>query len=299
MQHERIIRCIMYGTFGMTLARVSQLLFMIDGETGFFKSDKNTTLLRLVTYAVMLLLGVGILLATGFCSRRQPTKAPDTKKSIPLAVMSGVMAVYCIYDSSSALLEGFNATTLVRAVISLVCVIFFSLYALSGTAKIKIPPILSVAPVFLMLYKTVYKFFSFNGMAVISENALEILLLAFGCIFFLLYSKILCDVTVRKASRQIFFVGAITFALSAVTFVSPLVVKAIGKGEILHSPTLEFENVLIGIYALVFVLSLYSKRNLNKRALPSVEKLDIDDANTENSFFYMGKGSIGRKKQDK
>lgn len=271
-------------------ARVIQLLLVTETETGFIKTDKTSQITAFITYAIIILCAGATVFASTYFVNRQPISAPNPKNCPALPIISNILAVYCLYGSAKYILSESTTVNLVLSVIFLINGIYFILYAISGITKINLPAFLSLSPIILVVAKTLITFFGYNGMAVISENVFEILFLCANCLFFLNFSKVVFGAEIRKSGRRVLLFGNVSFLLSVISAVSPLFVRAIGKDAVLHSRAAEqSENILFGVFALIFAIALYSKKNIKTEKFIPPERLKSDDFVGDDTFYYENK----------
>ena len=261
MPHKVIMRIFAASAVLATFLRFAQLFFTIEASTGF-SADGYYEKVNIIIYGVMVLL-IGIpSFFSAVSSNRQPTRAP-IPKSFPLLTICNFLVAGCLLVVAGircVSLENLTALSIIELIVLLISAVWFIIYGIAGIVTIKLPTALSIAPVLLYLFKLINVFISHNGLASISENLIETLFLCSLLLFFLLQSKILCKITIRKSSRIIFTVALITFALMLIGNLPPLFMGLVGKGELLHSSSVfDFEYVLVGTYAFIFTMQLYSK----------------------------------------
>lgn len=261
MPHKNIIQIFTISTVLAVILRFSQLFFTIDAATGF-SAQGYYEKVNIVVYAIMLLLVAIPTFFSSVSSNRQPTRAP-IPKSFPLLTIINFVVAICMFVVAITkyfALASLAPLAIIELILLIVSAVWFIIYATAGIAKIKLPVGLSIAPVLLYLFKLINTFISHNGLANISENLIVTLFLCTQLLFFLLQSKILCKVTIRKSSRIIFPVSLVTFMLMVVGNFPPLFINLMGRGDLLHtSSVFNLEYVIVGAYALIFTMQLYSK----------------------------------------
>ncbi len=261
MPHKNILQIFSLSTFFTVVLRFFQLYFTIDTKTGFSVTGRYEKI-NIILYVLMLVL---IALPTFFSavsSNRQPTRAP-IPKSFPLLTISNFVVAICFLAKAGILflsLEALVFYDVLGILLYLVSAVWFIIYGTAGLVKIKLPVVFSIAPIFLYLYQLVSLFISHNGLTNISENIISTIYLCVLLYYLLLQSKILCRITIRKTSRVIFPIGLLTFMLMAVGNLPALAIRLIGSGDVLHSSSVfNIEYFVLGLYALIFTLQLYSK----------------------------------------
>ena len=261
MPHKVILRIFTVSAVLVTFLRFAQLFFTIETSTGFSVHGYYEKV-NVIIYAVMVLLFAIPSFFSAFSSNRQPTRAPIPKSFPILTVSNFIVAIYLLVTAGVGVINLANLTTLpiIELILLIISAVWFIIYGIAGIVKIKLPNALSISPIILLLVKLINIFISHNGLANISENLIETLFLCSLLLFFLLQSKILCRVTIRKSSRIIFTVAIITFLLMLIGNVPPLLINLLGRGELLHTSSIfNLEYVIFGTYAFVFTMQLYSK----------------------------------------
>lgn len=292
MPHKTILRIFLGCTILALILRFSQLFFTIDGETGFSVAGSYEKI-NVVMYALLLLVIALPAFFSAVSSNRQPTRAP-LPKSFPLLTVGNFIVSLSMLATAAfkfIKLETYSVLPLLELLLLLVSAVWFMLYGAVRFAKFKLPTALSIAPVLLYLFKLISVFISHNGLANISENIFLVLFLCAILYFFLLQSKILCKVTIRKTSRAIFPVALVTFMLMALCNLPTLFITLVGKADLLHtSSSFNLEYVIVGAYALMFTLQLYSKSKWPKSHYEhSTEHMESDAPNQNNTFIMQHK----------
>lgn len=292
MPHKIILRIFAVCAALATVLRFAQLYFTIDGATGFSVLGSYEKV-NFVIYGLMVVLIAIPTFFSAVSSNRQPTRAP-IPKSFPMLSVGNLIVSICMLATAGykfVTIETYSLLALLELLLLLVSAVWFMFYAAASFAKFKLPAAFSLAPIFLYLFKLISIFISHNGLANISENIIETLFLCAILYFFLLQSKILCKVTIRKTSRHIFPVALLTFILMVMDNIPTLLIRVIGKAEVLHtSSAFNLEYVIIGAYALMFTLQLYSK---NKWPVShyqhSTEHMETNTPNQNNDFILEHK----------
>lgn len=282
MPHKTILQIFSASTVLAVALRFAQLFFTIDAKTGFSIIGSYEKV-NIIIYALLLVLFIIPAFFSAVSSNRRPTRAPIPKSFPFLTVINFLMAI-CMLASAGIkfiALETYSVGAVFEILLLLTSAVWFILYASAGFVKIKLPVALSIAPVILCLYKLIAIFISHNGLANISENIITTLFLCAILFFFLLQSKIICKVAIRKSSRHIFTAAVVAFMLMAIGNIPPLAIWLMGRADLLHtSSVFNLEYVIMGVYALVFTLQLYSKKKWpTSHYQHSTEHMDIENAN--------------------
>lgn len=290
MPHKNIIQIFTISTVLAAILRFAQLFFTIDAATGF-SAEGYYEKVNIILYAIMLLLFAIPAFFSSVSSNRQPTRAP-IPKSFPLLTVINFVVALCLLVVASTkifILATLTPLAIIELILLVVSAVWFISYATAGITKIKLPVGLSIMPVLLYLFKLINVFISHNGLANISENLIVTLFLCAQLLFFLLQSKILCKVTIRKSSRIIFPVSLVAFMLMVVSNLPPLFINLMGRGDLLHtSSVFNLEYVIVGVYALVFTMQLYSKSKWPTSIKShSTERMETTSDPTKNTKFIV------------
>lgn len=259
MTNKKITVLCCTSTLAAVVIRLLQLLFFIDTETGFSKTDSLSGTMLIVGYILIALCIASVLVFSTFFNQSQPTKSPVESK--PLGIMAFVMCIYNIYSLAATTIAGLQGMATVKMILLLLNIIFFLLYGISHFTATKAAPMLSLAPVITSLYITVEQFLSYNGVANISENVFNIFYMCLQTLFFLHHSKIICSTEMRRSCRLVLPVANLSFALAAICTVPQLLLYATIGSEALHSSgATSFGALFTGIYALCFATELYKTK---------------------------------------
>ncbi len=258
MKHKYILAISACGALGITVMRALQLKSLIDGATGFGKPGSG---LNSAIYILTALIVAAILIISGFFSKRQPARSPNMRLSPGLAVMNLVLVVYHFYEIGTFVINNQNLTStfsLVYMLFLLLAIAFHTLYGISALSEsIKVPKILSLAPILLAGYKLVETFIGSIGVSLISDNVYECLFLCIVLFFFLQHGKIIAGIEIRRSARIMLPTALLVFALGCVTSLAPIL--ALCTGAKLHSNI--NGDIFLALYALFFMLALYKKKD--------------------------------------
>lgn len=285
MKHSKIMSVFSVCCIAAVVLRILQLRFLIDGDTGFAKTGLGNTRCLILTYVLMIVCAAVTAFVTTYSSKRQPTQAPDIKQCKAIVPAAFLIVVYNAYSLISLAVSGnLSKIRLLLAVLLLLNIVFFTLYGASAFVNIRVPAILSIIPVLLSGYRLIEEFLSYNGVVNISENLFTIGFMCFQTVFFLLHAKILCNTEVRRSCRLLLPVSAFTFGFSAVCTLPSLLIYMFGGAEKLHNfDSSHIGFIIIGIYALVFTMFLYSKKRMPRKEFHTTATMDRDPNET---VFY-------------
>ena len=258
MKHKYIISVALVGALGLVVARTIQLKMLIDGATGFGKPGSAA---NAAIYIISTLILAATFVVSGFFSKRQPVRCPNIRLSPGLAVMNLVLVVYHFYGIGTHIINSRDLTStfsLIYLLFLLLTISFHLIYGISALSEnIKVPKLLSLAPVLLAGYKLVDSFIGSIGVSLISENVYECLFYCLLLFFFLQHGKIIAGIEIRRAARIILPAALMLFSVGCITSAAPMV--ALITGTKLHASL--NGDILPALYAVFFVLALYRKKD--------------------------------------
>lgn len=261
MKHKFIVTYFVLALATLSIARVFQIMFLLEPATGFYKPEYNSTHLLYITFFICVAV---VLVAFAFASRRMPKHEPKVDKT--LGVISLFVAVSFLISSGIDLMTGVSSVTLLSAMFSILAAIFFVIYGLSGFSDIKVPTAATLFVFPVWGFRLISSFVSFTGMANITENVYNILMLCANLYFYVLMAKIISGVYPIKSIRFAYPVGLIASLLCTICAVPRYFVVLIGQGDMLHQSIAPDISVLASaVFIAVFTLKLYSKANLDKK----------------------------------
>lgn len=253
------------ATIAVLYARTSQLLYLTETDSGFFKSDN---ILAATAVTVFIVLATA---ATGFVammSRRAPKGAPEL--SPPLLVGYLALAVAFVYESlfvdyvTNAAL--FVLLTKFFAVASALGCLLFAFRPLFGDAVQKKLSIFSLCPVFFFLFKLVSVFTVYATISVIISNVFYLLFLCSSLLFFLLFAKTECEIEPIRSMIALFPISLVTSIISLCCVVPQCIMLLLEKNNLVHDNPHDFVCCLaVAVFSIIYSMSLYSKNNLANR----------------------------------
>ena len=274
VKHKFIVSYFIIALTALSIAHVAQILFLLEPKTGFYKPEYSSTH---VLYIIFFICVVIVLAAFGYASRRMPTHPPKVDK--PLSIISFFVAISFIVSSGNDLVNSLSSMKILSAMFSLLAAIFFVIYGLSGFSKINVSPVTTLFVIPVWVFRLISSFISFTGMANITENIYDILMLCANIFFFVIMAKILSGVYVIRNIRHAYPVGLVASLICVICTLPRYFVMLIGDKDILHESTTQDISVLAtGIFIMAFVFKLYSMKNLDKKKR-STEALDYNGLN--------------------
>lgn len=286
MQFKKIIALFGASSILLVILRTVQLLTFVDASTGFTKSDRNSSTFSTLFTIIYLAIGAFIYYLAYYSCRRQPTKAPDYEKAPALPIGIFAFCVYFALNTARAFLNIRETICLIQAIFGILSIICILIYAIYIRKNKVMPALLALTPAIYFIVTAIKVFLNFSKIATITENVIHIIFLCFAIIFFQLNAKIMTGITLRRACRLILPTGLITFMLSCILILPTFIISLIGKSNILHAKLdlFNLSYLLVGIYALIYTLSLYNfKKSNNKKrvVVSSILNSDFKEVNHE------------------
>lgn len=282
MHYKKIMILFAILTPLCVILRTGQLLLFTDSR-GFFLSSYA----RIGFDITVLLCAAGVLTAVfGMMVHRCPTRMPHVSWELALvALFLGLWTAYSAFADTGVGVPSWQMFLL--RIVAAACCIYFIAYAAKGVISYKLPPFLSLAPLFYWLVRTLVMFTKMNSLIITSGLVLMLLGHCAMLLFWLCFTK-----AANKIDPEYNFKKLLAFSLSGIlleaTYVLPNVIRAAAKGTTDALPDGLNETVLLLaniLFAFVFTVCFYSNHNLkhhrrhhNVRFQPGVP--------TEN--FYMG-----------
>lgn len=251
--------------------RVFQLTQMIDPETGFYY-DMFSFAGTVIAAGIAALVLVFIIL--GRLSDEWPDRPPEGSRT--LGVFSGVMALGLVPELWDFAKEGSQPVTVdyiqtrigqgQRAQIAsfsgnaayliflIAAIVFFAFYAYEQFTGKKCPPLLSTAPILWAVLRLGRTFTMYTGLADISENTFDIVMLCLMLLFWLLHGRIISGYNARTSTKWIFGIGLSSALLAVICTVPRLYIQLFEDSITLHSSTTpRFINVISALYMCWFL----------------------------------------------
>ncbi|MCQ2463729.1 MAG: hypothetical protein MJ177_10090, partial [Clostridia bacterium] len=258
------------------IIRFYQLIFLIDGETGFFKS-RNFTVSAL--YAVIAVSCFAIAFISYLGKERLPDEFPCEVKK-PLCAASIVCAAGFVIDffhsiaTAAALnseglgtgnITGIAAVmktgalpTFIQAVLAIPCAVYFIILAVSfgkGSKKYENRKIFALMPVGWGIMRMIRRFVRQISFQNVSDLVLELIMISFMLMFFISFAQIASGVYNKGNRWRLKGFGFPAALLCLITSLPRLVFVLSGQGSkfINANHPLYFCDIAIALFILVLV----------------------------------------------
>lgn len=262
-RHTLILWCV--ATPICVMLRAIQLIFTIDGTTGFIK-QQYTAISILITVIVCAAVASMSMLAA---SVDEIKERPDGKHpSVSIAcVLTGGMFIYQTV-AGVALLNAWYDILLV--LLTLMSVFVFVAYGLRNVYDYKMPAIMLVIPVLYYVVKLISVFVSTSALALVTENIFLIFtnsVLLWFMYEFASFENRIGDVA--KKPKRLFASGLAAAMLCAVTAIPKLVLLLSGKIEISSGDvSAALLNISVGIFIIAYIVSKFYNKEECKKSAP-------------------------------
>lgn len=242
--------------------RTVQLLVMTEPVTGFFRQEYAAT-----GILMGVLLGV-CLAALLVCSRfSDPHPQSAGVKSLPLAFAAFLLAAAQLYEAATVAVSDrqIGLSLVLNMLLLFGSVAFFAMLGISRISDLPLPRSLTVLPVLLWIYKVIYAFTEYTGMANIAENILTVAALCFSLLFMLQQGKFLSG-DLKKSSRWLTGGGICTAVLCAASTLPRYIVALVGESRLIHEGVMPNPaDLALCIYILVFLFCVFPPRSTRSR----------------------------------
>jgi hypothetical protein len=261
-------------------ARLSQILFFMDRETGFY-SDQGV-----LTAVVSVGLAVGALAVAILCyTDRSKPKCYSVIRSISTAVFGILAGLGLVVESVFGLMDGnsgqIHTMYMILSLVGILTGIVFMLTAYDfsvGENRFAKYPALALVPPIWGCAALVALFITYVAVANVAENIYNTFTVIFLLLFLFAQAKLLAGVESQNSSRLVYVFGLPAILFSLVTGISGVVSYFIGARQIGYFPVgLHFVNVLLTLYIFVFLLAV---RKLPDEELPADEEQEIQNTET-------------------
>jgi len=291
MKHKYI--CFIMGFLSVcsVIARMLQLLFCTDPNTGFVYTGVVPKMCSFVFFICLFLVALFSIIFPGFFSHRQPTDNPKHKE-FPILTISSLFLGFTslIFGTISAVTSASGFTSvmgLLHLILSMFTAFFFLLEGARGFSNVKVPKFLTISPVLYFTFLLIDTYISTTGLAAITENLLYLFFLCTALVFFILHGKLLSHIDFRKSARQIYPMGFLTFIMGAVCSVPEFILVLTGKAVYIHNgfSFKPFFILIVSLYSIIYTLLLYCKRLNYHPHIRSVADLDYEPP-ISSAFLY-------------
>lgn len=262
--------------------RIVEMLFLIDSATGFYKSGFSW--FAAVSGALSLLVTASLAYFCGIKSNvKKELPRPGVFTSvISFAICISLIAVFGEAMISNIRTSSFSALSLVSSLVSIVAVVFFAVYGLSGFIPFDIPAYMPLFLVPIWVYRLVYCFMTIGTMAHIADNVYTIITLCLCTVFFLFASKALSGISVKNNLSVAVPIGFAASVLCFACTVPRFLLTVFGKSAVLH----ENSNVDLFIFFVGVFITAFDLRAIKNKRRKAVDEYDdrtatdTEDVNT-------------------
>lgn len=267
----------MYVLVGLLFAavplRIYQLLFIVEEDTGFYKS---------VDWSVYLLFGLAaaavivpyILVAL---SKNVPASRPFRCKSRFTAASALIFAAGILLDviaSFAEFLGTLNFSVLFTAVFGVMAAVYMLIFGISyidGKISYSQHKLLALSPLFWSLSRMIMRFVRKIAYVNVSDLMYEIFALAFMMLFFLSFARISSGLSNKRAMRALYSAGFAAIFFCAMLNIPRLILLVTGQRELLPDDyPFSFCDLGFAVFAFAYIVSSFkfSEKN-DKGELPA------------------------------
>lgn len=285
MKYKRILNFFAIALICGIVVRTFQVVYTIDGSTGFFKSNYAEFGFKMMVFICALLVLIAVM---GASVRRCPRKL--LKVNPILGILSIALSVATVYEISTVVLSSRvpNWQVVLFNLSGYLAAAFFAAYGIKAFYDYRLPHPLYILPVIFWIIKLIYTFTAISTLSLITDN---IFMLACYCavlIFMLEFAKLANNIDMKWNFKKILSSGLSAVYLCFVFSVPRLLVAIFGNSTVLHeSIGSAFSTLLMGAFTSCFLISHFKNRNLSKRK-HSVHSTQFMKAVDNTNDFYIG-----------
>lgn len=257
MSFKKILLGFCLGLPACIAARVLQLAFAVESNTGFYISGKET--FGVIMMAVIFVVSAYVYL-TAFKAYKTPEKPP--KINLFLVFSSIGMALVL---ANELLHQKFPSTTLswqisMVKIMTVIAIAYFVTVALQGIFKFKLLPILHVIPCLYAMAKTIFSFISVSSLALISDNVLLVAAYCLLMLFFINYAKLYNNLDTDLNFRKILATGLAASIVCNAQAIAYFGINIFGAQGYLHTDiNVMFSVLCFGVFTAAFTISHFYK----------------------------------------
>ncbi len=262
-RHTLILLCVL--TPVCVMFRAIQLVFTIDGATGFIK-QQYTAISVLMTVIVCAAIASVAMLATSVDEIKEKPYGKHPAVAIT-CVLAGGMFIYQTVAGMSVINAWYDV---LLVLLTLVSVFVFVAYGLKNVYDYNLPDIMLIVPVLYYVVKLISVFVSTSALSLVTENIFLIFtnsVLLWFMYEFASFENQIGDVA--KKPKRLFASGLAAVMLCAVTAIPRLVLMITGKMEITSGDvSAALLNISIGLFIIAYIVSNFYNKDEIKKSTP-------------------------------
>ena len=268
------------------LLRTYQLLFMIEGKTGFV--GRNYIFL---SAAVMVVIFAAVALNTifGATVHRSPKRMP--KVNFALGISAMLLGGAVIFDSIDSMLQAPVSSwqTFVLVVMGCVCAIWFMAYGAKAIYNYKLPHLTYIIPVIYWAAKFIVVFTSISPLTLITDNVFVLISYCAVLIFMFEFAKVANNIDKDTTYKKLMASGISSVMLCFISAIPRFIATGTGNTESLHdSVSSVFVTLMTGLFVLSYTVSHFSNANLSYKKKRRSLRLDVLPIEGHSDSFYTG-----------
>lgn len=260
MRYRHIINLFLVSTPICVLLRVIQLMFTIDGDTGFIKQQYSAISLLITLIVCATIAAVSMLAASV-----EGINKNQIKSNVGMAVIGVVTGGTFIYQALTNVL-GKNTSAWHDALLAVLCLLaalVFIAYGLRNIYQYKMPQITLIIPVVYYVVRLINLFVSTSSLALITENVFLVFtnsVLLWFLFEFASFENEIGDVT--KKPKKLFASGIASVMFCAVTAL-PKVVLLIKNNDKVSGDNIAsvLLNIAMGLFVCIYIMSNFREKN--------------------------------------
>lgn len=235
------------------MLRTYQLLFMIEGKTGFV--GKNYTFLS-AAVMVVIFAAIAINAVLGTTVHRSVKEMPKVNLFLGISAMLLGGAIVC--DAIGSVIDApfIGWQTALFVVMGCVCAIWFMAYGVKAVYNYELPTITYIIPVVYWAAKFIVLFTSISPLTLITDNVFVIISYCAVLVFMLEFAKVANNIDRSTTYKKLMASGIASVMLCFVSALPRFIATGTGNTESLHdSVSSVFATLITGVFVLVYIIS--------------------------------------------
>ena len=235
------------------MLRTYQLLFMIEGKTGFV--GKNYTFLS-AAVMVVIFAAIAINAVLGTTVHKSAKDMP--KVNLFLGISAMLLGGAIVYDAIGYAVDApiMGWQTVLFVVMGCVCSIWFMAYGAKAIYNYELPAITYTIPVVYWAAKFIVLFTSISPLTLITDNVFVIISYCVILAFMFEFAKVANNIDKDTTYKKLMASGITSVMLCFVSALPRFIATGTGNTESLHdSVSSVFATLITGVFVLVYIIS--------------------------------------------
>lgn len=258
MNFKKILICFCIGAPVCVAARIFQIVYATEYNTGFFVRGKETlgwAMLGIIAVACVLLAIVT------FKAYKNPERPPKIKAALSVMAFltAGALLYEVIGENMPLTMPAWQVTVL--KFVTVLCAAYFVAFAVQGFTEFKMPALTHAIPCVYAIVKTIGTFINISSLPIISDNILLVSGYCLLMLFFIKYGKLYNGIDGERGFRKLLAAGLTAATVCISQALSVIVINIVKAKPYLHADLSVMASLLaMGLFITVFICQ-YFKTN--------------------------------------